>query len=540
MITRQVWHRLDSAASRFGLILGLAMVPLGLMALTQSGKLSAQAQAQSEAALANETLRAVAPHLAQINQARGVVDVLAAIDPDSCADILLHLAVMSGKMVFAGLYDGSGRRLCGVGESPALLPSPTAAMPMVHLARLDPQGNLLLALAPRVGGEGFAAFAALPLPIPAGRIEDFALLLVDGAGGVVTVLPTSGTHKATVSATITPPRTAAEGTPLIAQTMAHAERVVAVVELIGSQLYAIGSRPIAAKSQAGVLIALIWALSLLAAWIAAELLVTGHLRRLRAARLAFSAANGKTPDLSHAPPELRDTAEAIWRMAQTMRDDRIRLEETLVQKDALLRELHHRVKNNLQLIASIVNIQLRRTRTDEARKTLISLQDRMLGLATIHDRIYQTTDLTDVALHRLFPGIVDQILVRAGARDQGLRVETSFDAHDLPLDKAVPLALLLTEAVTNAVRHVTGVDDADPVVRVSFQRGSGDAVVLDICNTARNPTGAAITGDHGPGIGTQLLRGFVAQLGGTFDRSFSDGLYRVTIRLSLSGPRHRD
>lgn len=540
MTGRQVWRRLDSVALRFGLVLALALMPLGVMAMTQTRRLAAEVQARSESALANETLHAVAPHLAQINQARGAADVLAALDPATCADVLPRLARMPGMMVFAGLYDGTGRRLCGAGDSPALLPPPTTAMPTVQLARLDPQGAVLLALVPRVVGGGFAAVAARPRAIPAGSVADFALLVVDGAEGVVTALPAVLTRTRALPATVPSQSAAPDGTPLIAQTMAGAERAVAVVELIESQLYAIGSRPILVKAQGGIPVAPIWALSLLAAWSAAELLVTRHMRRLRAALLAFTGARGKPLDLRRAAPELRDTAQAFQHMAQTMRDDKTRLKEAQAQKDALLREVHHRVKNNLQLIASIVNLQLRRTRTDEARKTLTSLQDRMHGLATIHDRIYQTTDLTDVAVHQVFPGIVDQILLRAGARDQGLRVETSFDAHDLPLDKAVPLALLLTEAVTNAVRYVTGVDDADPVLRVSLLRGSGDVVVLDICNTASSPTAAAITGDHGPGIGTQLLRGFAAQLGGTYDRSFADGLYRVTIRLTLSATSHRE
>lgn len=529
MTGRQGWCRLDSFALRHGLLLALALLPVGLTAMVQSVRLGTQSQALSEVALTVETLRAVAPYLALTNQARGAVGVLAALDPATCGAVLPSVVSLVGGTVFAGIYDGNGRRLCGAGASPDQLATPTKGATTVGLALMDPHGRVLLALAPMRGG-GFAAFAARPPSFLVDSARGDDLLLTDGAGEGKTALPTGRFDVPLLPAA--PPTSSGE------------EHAFSIVELIDRQFYALGSHPVAAGARGGIsdvlLSGLMWAISLIAAWLATETVLTLPIRRLRAALSAYAAGRAGPPDrephldLRLAPPELRETADAFQRMTQTMLQDKARLEETLAQNDALLREVHHRVKNNLQLIASIVNIQLRRTRSDEARRTLISLQDRMHGLATIHDRIYQTTDLTDVAVHRLFPGIVDQILLRAGARDQGLRVETRFDAQDLPLDKVVPLALLLTEAVTNAVRYVTGGDDADPVLSVSFQRGSGDAVVLEICNTARNPSAAAITGDHGHGIGTQLLRGFVAQLGGTFDRSCADGLYRVTIRLTLT------
>lgn len=547
------WHRFDSFAVRLGLVLTLALLPVGLMAMIQSGKVVAEVRARSEAALAGQTLRAVRPHLALIQQARGAVAVLAGLDPSLCDRVLPQVMTLSGGVLFAGLYDPDGRRLCGAGASPALVPPPTKAEPMVSVARLERHGSVLLAVAPMAGGAGFAAFAPLNPPLPSFATQDFVLLLFDGAGGVLTSFPAGLSPRSILPAS--PPLSnlvaglASKDTDTFtARTAAGPERAFSVVELVKGRLYALGSWPAQTTFlgdygavPVALFPALMWAVSLVAAWIAAETLVTVHIRRLRTALIAFTGGNRKveTLDMRHAPPELRETAEAFQGMTQTILQDEARLEDSLRQKEALLRELHHRVKNNLQLIASIVNIQLRRIRTDEARHALTSLQDRMLGLATIHDRIYQSTDLSEVSVHRLFPGIVDQILRRTRAREKGLRVETSFDALDLPLDKAVPLALLLTEAVSNAVRHAAAVEGAAPVLRVSFHRRTGDEVVLEVTNSAPTPTAAAVTGDHGSGIGTQLLRGFAGQLGGTFERTFTGGQCRVTIWLSLSGPPRR-
>ena len=103
------WHRFDSFAVRLGLVLTLALLPVGLMAMIQSGKVVAEVRARSEAALAGQTLRAVRPHLALIQQARGAVAVLAGLDPSLCDRVLPQVMTLSGGVLFAGLYDPDGR-----------------------------------------------------------------------------------------------------------------------------------------------------------------------------------------------------------------------------------------------------------------------------------------------------------------------------------------------------------------------------------------------------------------------------------------------
>jgi len=532
----------DSFGLRLGLVMTLALLPIGVMGMVQSAGLVSEARARSEAALTGETLRAVRPQMNRIEQSLGAVAVLAGLDPTACGDGLPPGMAAPERTLFVGLYDPAGRMLCGAGAAPLSLPVPDeGADATVTVLRLDRPDPVMLATAPLSSGGGFAAVAPVTPEFAKTVSPDVALVLFDAAGGVLAAsagaLPDSLPAGRDLAALAQDRR---DG--FAARSLPGSDRAYARVELVADRLFALGSWPVRSAAFAdyasvpiALFPALMWAISLIAAWIAAETLVTGHIRRLRDAITAFAGGNRKVQalDLRAAPPELRETAQAFETMTQTILHDEARLEDSLRQKEALLREVHHRVKNNLQLIASVVNIQLRRTRSDEVRHALTSLQDRMLGIATIHDRIYQTMDLSEVSVHHLFPGIVDQILRRAGARELGLRVETRFDEMDLPLDKAVPLALLLTEAVSNAVRYAEAVDGAPPVLRVVFQRGEGAEVRLEITNSAPRPIPSVVTGDPGGGIGTHLLRGFVGQLGGGLDRSFSDGLCRVTIRLWL-------
>jgi two-component sensor histidine kinase len=275
---------------------------------------------------------------------------------------------------------------------------------------------------------------------------------------------------------------------------------------------------------------LMWAASLLVALVAAELQVLRHIRALRETITQFADGSRALPrlDFETAPAELRDVGEAYERMAESVIHDEAELEDTIHQKEVLLREVHHRVKNNLQLIASIVNMQIRRTKSEEARSIMRSLQDRMLGLATIHNGLYQTADLSELAVDKLFPGIIEQVVRGAQSRG-GVRLMTSIDPLALPLDRAVPLALLLTEALSNAMRHAAAPQGEVPVLSVSFRQGSNGEAVLEVTNTTLLAAGDPVTADQGSGIGTQLLRGFARQLGGQFHREFADGLCRVKV-----------
>jgi hypothetical protein len=121
-------------------------------------------------------------------------------------------------------------------------------------------------------------------------------------------------------------------------------------------------------TQPAVFPALMRAVSLVVAFVAAELLVTRHIRDLRAAIMRFAQGHRAStdPDMSLAPGEIRDATEAFVQLTETIRRDEADLEHALLRKEGLLREVHHRVKNNLQLIASIISLQIRETGSGKA------------------------------------------------------------------------------------------------------------------------------------------------------------------------------
>jgi two-component sensor histidine kinase len=180
------------------------------------------------------------------------------------------------------------------------------------------------------------------------------------------------------------------------------------------------------------------------AWFAAEQLVTRYIRRLGRAIRAFASGSRVVGDLDMegAPAEIREVGQAFLRMTDTILHDEAELEDTVHQREVLLREVHHRVKNNLQLIASIMNMQMRRAKSPETKALMRGLQERVMSLATVHKELYQTTGLDRRARRRASGR------PRAADRGHGLgagrtfRIETDFAPIPLAPDQAVPLSLL--------------------------------------------------------------------------------------------------
>jgi len=137
-------------------------------------------------------------------------------------------------------------------------------------------------------------------------------------------------------------------------------------------------------------------------------------------------------------------------------------EQELITKDATIREIHHRVKNNLQTVASLLRIQARRTHSDEARDALTQAMRRVDAIAVVHDTLAQ--GLTQkVDFDEVFHRVLKLVAEVASAPNTRARTQSTGRFGVLPSEYATPLALALTEVVTNAVEH--GLAGQEGVVR---------------------------------------------------------------------------
>ncbi|MFV0372724.1 sensor histidine kinase [Microbacterium sp.] len=185
-------------------------------------------------------------------------------------------------------------------------------------------------------------------------------------------------------------------------------------------------------------------------------------------------------------------------------------EQELITKDATIREIHHRVKNNLQTVASLLRIQARRTHSDEAREALTQAMRRVSAIAVVHDTLSeglaQNVDFDDV-----FDRVLKLVAEVAAAPNTRARTHKTGRFGTLPSEYATPLALALTELVTNAVEHGLAGKEGDVEIVADRSPTRLQVQVRD--------TGVGLPeGQVGRGLGTQIVRTLIqGELSGTID-----------------------
>lgn len=186
-----------------------------------------------------------------------------------------------------------------------------------------------------------------------------------------------------------------------------------------------------------------------------------------------------------------------------------RREQVLLNKDATIREIHHRVKNNLQTVSALLRLQGRRATNDETRQALAEAERRVATIATVHAALSQNVDET-VDFDEVFVSVLRGAAAVATA---GGRVHTHIEGEFgvVEADVAQALATVLAELVTNAVEH--GLEDRDGTVTVTAQRDGDDLTVHVIDDGAGLAPGTVMTG-----LGTRIVSTLVhGELRGTID-----------------------
>lgn len=199
-----------------------------------------------------------------------------------------------------------------------------------------------------------------------------------------------------------------------------------------------------------------------------------------------------------------------------------RIKRELKEKEILLKEIHHRVKNNLNIVSSLLSLQADQIETkQEAKDALLSSRNRVFSMALVHERLYQSKTLAHIEMEYYIKSLVED-LVKLYMKNLTLDVDIDIDDITMDITRAVPCGLIINELVTNALIHAF-TDLHTGTLAISLKRGSGE----------RNEHYALVVRDSGKGLpkgflqeekkslGFQLVTVLAEQLGGTiaFDGS---------------------
>lgn len=208
---------------------------------------------------------------------------------------------------------------------------------------------------------------------------------------------------------------------------------------------------------------------------------------------------------------------------------------SLREKEVLLREIHHRVKNNMQIISSLLSLQARDI-DDPAMQELVSVsRARIMSMALVHEDLYQSESLAQVDFRRYLERLADRVLSgMSGA--ECVRFELDMDALSLPVDQAVPLGLLCNELLTNALKHAFP-GAAAGVVTVTGRVADGLATITVRDNGRGLPPD--FDPDGGGTLGMQLVWSLADQLHGQIAAESDSGAVFV-LRFPLRAERGAD
>ncbi len=253
------------------------------------------------------------------------------------------------------------------------------------------------------------------------------------------------------------------------------------------------------------------ALSWFAIWLVTEREVSRWISYLRRVAAAYRGGHyALRPALSEAPSEIRMLGDAMAEMAAHIEDRDRRLHEALDQKTMLIREIHHRVKNNLQIVMSLLRLQAGRVKDPAAADALKQARARINALALVHRILHEIEDMTTVEVKQLLSDLAEQTYEGFAGDRPELKVELDLIERQVSGNLAVPLALFTVEALTNVFKHAYPGDARGGKICVSLKPSGKDELRLAISDDGEGYASEAVERS----VGARMIQTFGRQVGG--------------------------
>jgi two-component sensor histidine kinase len=225
------------------------------------------------------------------------------------------------------------------------------------------------------------------------------------------------------------------------------------------------------------------------------------------ARILLRLLGGRDERFSALAQNVRDLNEQIRRQRRAQ----VLLEEALRERDLLMRELHHRVKNNIQMMIGMLAVARREVVVPDADSALEEASRRLIAMGTVHQLLYTGDSLRGVRGDEFLAKIGGTLMEAAG---QSERLSVEAEPVEIPNDAAAPLALILNELLVNALKHGSRTDGTPGWITVRLLTAAGATAELSVEDEGPGFEPAVISSRRASGL--NLVRGLTRQLGGSF------------------------
>lgn len=544
---KKIWYEIG-LRGRIALLLALALVPIGLLGAIQTYKIARADMVNKSAVVTNQIQNLFAEPQRVFFKASADAKTIASLETNwianagTCNQLMQAVVDSKSYLVSAMITDHSGTNLCSSKTVPSrvdvtgldfqaasahVLDTRSAVLtypilnasnvrPEPHLVRLEIQSDFSAkTLNGEIVGVVWAPNATQNQFIPEGvsaanqaRLQNLA------------IPDQMGTHK-------------------IDELVGSDGKKVAFIPILESNIFGVAVLP-TESAYASILnyaplfaaLLALWLGSIFIAWVSVNKLVIQPLNGLRT-RMRNFADTRDIPNIQTDQQlqsrELRQMDADFHHLARSLLDDQRDLHRSVQEKNTLLKEVHHRVKNNLQLISSMMNIQMRRSISDETKQTLGRLQDRIMALATTHKRMYLGDDIVQINAAAIVSDVAEQIAQVGSPFGRPVKMTTDLEEITVFPEQAFALSLLVSEVVTNAIKNIdmTSLNTQD--IKIELHKTNADYAQLKVTNPVNDQNAAMITN----GIGTQLIEAFTQQLGGQVTRQKTSDRYILTLSFPI-------
>jgi len=216
----------------------------------------------------------------------------------------------------------------------------------------------------------------------------------------------------------------------------------------------------------------------------------------------------RTEQLSNANEQLRD--EIAERQGAEEK-----LTASLKEKEVLLKEIHHRVKNNLQMIDSLLNLQSAKIKDAGLASVLKESQSRIRSMALVHEKLFQSESLSKISFGEYIKGLTSHLFQLYGMNNNYVNLITDLEDIFLDIDTAIPCGLIINELVSNCLKHAF-LNGMDGEIRIGLHEGDTHKITLTVCDN-----GIGIPKDldieSTKSLGLKLVKLFVDQIDGSIE-----------------------
>lgn len=209
------------------------------------------------------------------------------------------------------------------------------------------------------------------------------------------------------------------------------------------------------------------------------------------------------------------------------------IENSLAEKEALLKEIHHRVKNNLQVISSLLELQAQRSTDEELKRAIVEGQHRVKSMALIHQKLYQTNNFSTLPFRNYIEDLMQTLLITYGGGGEQPKIKLDCDGVSFNMDVAIPLGLIINELVSNTLKYAFKSSEKAEIQIMLKEQQTGEFILKVVDNGVGLPDDFDI--ENSDSLGVRLVKTLVRQLDGE-SQLYTDHGTIFTLQFTLENP----